>query len=468
MAKVNVWGYNVIRAGDQEEARIIASNPGVLVVISNFEQALRFKRALPSCEVVYRHYPDDKIWERMTPQKYFEQHSHFSTEGILVQVGNEDAPADLEAYGQWVLQILKMARSTSARFAVMPFSVGRPPDHDRDYNRLLPVFREMAQNPGKHAWIPHEYFNRLITDQPGQEYLIGRFTRALRACDAAGIPRPLTLIGEFGPALDMNPLNGWKNAGVDQNTVIEQMRLAARQFYVPNKVAVALFAWRPYRPFELFDLATEPGIVGEVERQSFVFDPASTAPPIEVKPFPDIPEPGDSRWKRHVVRHDLVNFRAEPRIGNNVQGMTAKDDIIHVAEGVTYPEGDMEWFALMTQDGKIGWSRRPPFTADPQTESIVTSSGAGGTGTGGQLGGVVAPPPPPPPPITGIHLEADEARAMIQRHLRQAELYEQSSQTELAEMEANRKQAERFQELARNERQQAETLQTKLSQQGNQ
>lgn len=450
MANVNLWGFNVIRAPEQDQARLISLNPGVLVVIGDLQLALRFKRALPDCEVIYRHYPDDRIWTKMTPQRYFDEHSRYSVDGVVVQVGNEDDLDNLEPYVRWTVDLLRLARSGGARFGVMPFSVGRPPNHEQDYKRLLPVFQEMAAQPGKHLWLPHEYFDRRVADQPGHEYIIGRFMRAWRACDEAGLPRPKTIIGEFGPAAGMNPLKGWKDAGVDSNALIEQMRAAAQRWYAANGVAVALFAWKPYRPFESFDLSTEEQILTEIGRHSFVIqkDDVIAAKPVE---YPAIPAADDPRWQRCLVIHTYVNLRSEPRIAENITGATQKDEMVFVADGVSLPEGDKEWRVIRKLDGTVGWSRRPPLEFIPQPEAVVTEELA------------VVHDVPLDVEQPEILPDAAALEEKIRLHLRQAELFVEAAQKERDMAESSRKQAERFEEAAVNERKQAQLFQEMLA-----
>jgi hypothetical protein len=439
MSAVNLWGFNVVRASNEDQARIVALKPGVLVVIGDFQLALRFKRALPDCEVIYRHYPDDRIWTKMTPQRYFDEHSRFSVDGIVVQVGNEDELDDLEKYVHWNVDLLRLVRSRPTRFAVMPFSVGRPPNHERDYQRLLPVFQEMAAQPGKHLWIPHEYFDRQIADEPGQEYIVGRFLRAWRACDAAGIPRPHTVIGEFGPAAGMNPLKGWKAAGVDRAALVEQMRVAAQRWYAANGVAVALFAWRPFGPFEAFDLATEPQILAEIGQRLFVLRGGQGGGESPAPDYPKMPAPDEGGWQRAQVTHTFVNLRAEPRIADNVTGATQKDEVVYIAEGVTFPDGENQWLVVRKLDGTMGWSRRLPFDFVPQPEPVVAD--------------VLSTAPvsePTPAPATPL-FERALVEQKIRLHLRQADLLDESARSAL-------EQAARLKESAENERKQAQLL----------
>lgn len=362
---VNVFGYNIVRVSAEREAQIIAARPGLMVEITDHDRARRFKAALPDSWIVYRAYPDDNIWSTMTPAQYHAEFGKWSIDGLFIQVGNEDAPDDLNAYVEWNLELLRLARGAGVRYAVMPFSTGKPKRHETDYAQLLPVFREMENQPGQHLWLPHEYYDMIVR---ADEWLVGRYRRAWAECDRAGVARPLTAIGEFAVAVGLNPHKGWKDAG-SRAVQAEQIKLAAALFYQPDNVPVALFAEQPYAPFTGFDTSREAEINQVVNDRHFIID------------LGDGTGGGDNYQPGIVTADPQLRLRAAPSTSASFIAWLPKDAIIdYQPEPVTLTSGH-KWVQVRW-NGVEGWSSQgeakaggltfiKPYTPPPEPEPPV-------------------------------------------------------------------------------------------------
>lgn len=352
---MNLFGFNTIRTDAEDEARIVAMRPSVIRETGDWSRALRFKAMLPDSIIVFRAYVtdrDDYDWKQFSPEAYDRENvSRYAEGGIYLQVGNEDMGPDLDLYIAWNLELLRMQRGRTTRLALLPFPVGNPPRYDTDYNKLLPIFEEMARpDNNRHLFIPNEYWpHDASLSEIAAGHYIGRFQRAWEACDRVGIPRPKTVIGECGPVVrrDDNSLDAYRGWGAVTHVAefaLEQMRAVAN-FYQKLSVPVALFAWKPYAPFEqYYDISKYSWAVEFVENGGFMVNPNTQTQnnSIEI----------EYQRGRTTVR---LSLRVSPTTAADRVTTMPQDVLIDYAPGQPIQADGYEWVRVRYNE-MSGWS----------------------------------------------------------------------------------------------------------------
>lgn len=221
-----------------------ASKAGAVLVMDNPARAQQIKRLLPNAAVVHRTYSvHDQHWHdrradgswTFPPAKWIADHRGTVGNGVYLQVFNEPAPFNLDAFLTWIEEVT--AAAPDVPLALPAWAVGNP--HDKDittgvYDRLLRVIGR------KNALLVHEYFR----DDPQVEYpwLCGRFEFWLDRAEAIGLPPPTILVGEWGRDVAGGLNDGFRGAGWSPAYYGRLLVDTHRAIYLPHRVPTMVFA----------------------------------------------------------------------------------------------------------------------------------------------------------------------------------------------------------------------------------
>lgn len=220
------------------------SNAGAVLIMDNPARAQAIKRLLPNAAVVHRTYsPHDPHWHdrradgswTFPPTQWIADHRGTVGNGVYLQVFNEPAPVNVDAFLNWIEEVV--AAAPDVPLALPAWAVGNP--HDKDitagkYDRLLRVIC------GTHnALLGHEYFK----DDPQAEYpwLCGRFEFWLDRAEALDLPPPTILIGEWGRDVAGGLNDGFRGAGWSPAYYGRLLVDTHRAIYLPHRVRTMVF-----------------------------------------------------------------------------------------------------------------------------------------------------------------------------------------------------------------------------------
>lgn len=233
------------------------SNAGAVLVMDNPARAQQIKRLLPNAAIVHRTYsPHDPHWHDrradgswvFPPAQWIEDHRETVGNGVYLQVFNEPAPINVDAFLTWLEECAAAAQGVP--LALPAWAVGNP--HDKDitagkFDRLLRLVCGTSN-----ALLLHEYFR----DDPAAEYpwLCGRFEFWLDRAKALGLPPPTILVGEYGRDVAGGIADGWRDAGWTAEHYADLLIDTHRTLYLPHGVRVMVFAcgrgadsrWQPW------------------------------------------------------------------------------------------------------------------------------------------------------------------------------------------------------------------------------
>lgn len=222
------------------------SNAGALLVMDNPARAQQIKRLLPNAAVVHRTYsPHDQHWHdrradgswTFPPAQWIADHRGTVGNGVYLQVFNEPAPINLDAFFRWLEELIAVAPDVP--LALPAWAVGNP--HDKDitagkYDRLLRLVCGTIN-----ALLVHEYFK----DDPYSEYpwLCGRFEFWLDRAEALGLPAPTILVGEYGRDVAGGVNDGFRGAGWSPTFYGRLLVDVHRALYLPYRVRTMVFGY---------------------------------------------------------------------------------------------------------------------------------------------------------------------------------------------------------------------------------
>lgn len=325
--------------------------------------AHRIKRELPTIRIILRYWPDDGNWvkpEYRDPRAWYAAFKQYMDMGFVMLTDNESVTQDMRPYADWQAAIIKLAIPDNNAVAAGRFSTGTPDDGSQGqqhYPQLDPMWYALAeskanQEPGKESiWSPNEYFNKPDASSGGH---LQRYLNGWKRCDLEGVPRPTTVIGEYGECIDYKPAQGYKLLGV---TGRPAARIGIDHFnlwYRPHGVDVLWFSMGAWGQRGSFNVLDDPDFLKEVED---AYGRGEIVVKTKTKKLA-MPKPTDARSARRVK----VTFRSPYR---NLRDGAGQDytDIGNIRNGSTLTMFDplvtgtdgLRWSWAENVDGRNGW-----------------------------------------------------------------------------------------------------------------
>lgn len=229
-------------------AHLVVLKPRNLVVqvAAKREQALawsrRVKDALPPTRVIRRLHldnaPDDG---RLARHKHgwdaYAEIAQYAEGGrFALYLDNEPGTDNLYRYAQKTAEAMDAAGREGVSLVVGGFSTATP--HETRFEELEAMWRAFARWPGLHVNGPHIY-------DPQNADAPWHFMRphwGLLACDALGLPRPETMITEFGVAFDSQGHRGWHETGWSAEKYVAQITKWWKRYYEPFNIDLCIFS----------------------------------------------------------------------------------------------------------------------------------------------------------------------------------------------------------------------------------
>ncbi len=438
---LNVHGANV-----PDKPRLLdylkKTAPSWVVIMDNLDLAREIKALLPSCNVVFRAWPDDDLVNQHTPEVW-----------VSIAKARLQGAADLWCYGgnemgfsdktlEWTAKVIEAAAKIGLKVVVGNWSAGTPEPSDWQ----KPMARKIIELANTHRQFVaiglHEYCCGIVTsgilNPPAVHPLLwprnitglnlwhlGRYTFLVRACQKMDIPLPRLVVTEFGFD-DMSDVAAWRDSLVKtdgyrnirgwkscvnqwqqwghwrtpQQALHEQYRYAEDVFYAnPAIEGVCIFSWGASSPeWSQFDVSDA------LEFQSLMIEP-TTRPPI--------PKPG-----RYIISETAkgMNVRDDAKENAPIQVTLQTGQRLTVLPGEPRSTQNYDWFqvdgvAIVTvDDGNNvsntqiknfhGWSAATKSTTlKPDIEPVPTE-------------------PPPAPILTTMEKEIiDGLTAICQKYM---------------------------------------------------
>lgn len=241
---MNPIGINILSQYVQNQAALItylkASNPAAVVVMDSPALAQQIKAMLPQCTVIHRAFnANDPHWETATtPQAWLTANAPAATNGIVIQAYNEPAPGNLDAFFDWIVELVAICPA-NITLAFPAFAVGNPNENDilnGVYDRLLRIICGT-----RHWLILHEY----IKTDPAQEapYLCGRFIFWLARAKTLKLSIPKIVIAEHGRDVGGGKNDGWKGVGWTEQQYFDLLAKAQTTLYQMFNIPVCVYCW---------------------------------------------------------------------------------------------------------------------------------------------------------------------------------------------------------------------------------
>jgi hypothetical protein len=373
---------------------LATSNAGAALVMDNPARAQAIKRLLPNAAVVHRTYsPHDPHWHDrradgswvFPPAQWIADHRGTVGNGVYLQVFNEPAPVNVDAFLTWLEECAAAAQGVP--LALPAWAVGNPHDKDITAGKFDRLLRLVCGTPN--ALLTHEYFR----DDPAAEYpwLCGRFEFWLDRAEALGLPPPTILVGEYGRDVAGGIADGWRDTGWTPTHYADLLIDTHRALYLPHGVRVMVFAcgrgaasrWQPW------NIEGEPDILNPIAEYNRM-----TQPPTD---------------QRTAIASIALRLRPEP--GTTKAAVT------------TIPEGAEITVWLSPVEAKEGYDWINAQWGDDKGWIILAYKGAP-TFVVQALPEEPPPVDPDPPPIFSVWLTIDELRQSLALELEAAQLYD--------------------------------------------
>lgn len=350
-------GYNLLLDAAIDEAHLRALQPGALVVVSSWDRARAIKELLPETSVSYRHWPDDNIHRRMTPQQWVDAHAQFAEAGVIVQADNEPATDNLPQLAQWYADVMDGAGERGMAVAVGSFSTGNP--HHERYHELEPMWRALERWHDLHVWSPHEYFD--VQVDRSMTWHVGRFLFGWQACVRLGLRRPRTLIGELAVAQGMDAGRGWKAAGLSETQYADELEKAAHFYSRHGVLGACIFSLGKLGGWDSFDVQGEPVLQQRLialSAQLRSASPVPISPPTHDAESVPVDDPG---WYAVTAQSPYIysRVRAAPTVYATEVGRVSEAMSVQIAPAQRQPGADDPSYTWMPIRSALwdGWIR---------------------------------------------------------------------------------------------------------------
>jgi len=325
--------------------------------------AARIKRELPNTRIILRYWPDDGNWvkaEYKDPRAWYAAFKQYMDMGYVMLTDNESVTADMKPYAEWQAAIIRLAMADGNAVAAGRFSTGTPDNGSQGndhYAQLDPMWYALAesravQGTGKESiWSPNEYYNKPSGSSAGHLF---RYMNGWKRCDQEGIPRPPTVIGEFGMCIDYKPAQGYKLLGITGRPAARMGIDHFNLWHRPQGVDVMWYSMGVWGIQGSFNVLDDPDFLKEVED---AYGRGEIVVKVQTKKLP-MPKPDNARNARRVK----VSFRSPYR---NLRDGAGQDytDIGNIKNGSTLTMFDplvvgtdgLRWAWGEDVDGRNGW-----------------------------------------------------------------------------------------------------------------
>lgn len=337
-------------------------------------EAERVREWLPGTLVIVRLWPDDNQSERMTPAEWHARYQPHLRRGLIYLADNEPplhgGREAIEPRARWYAELIERVCGDGHSLIVGNFAPGTPPDHERDYQALLPMFRALAEHRGRAYWGPHAYYD----PQTMEADYFWKFRRPLyfggRVCRAAGLPLPTTIYTEAGIAVAADGGRGWRLAGISAGEYARQLlQLQARlRDDEGAHVPFCAFCWGPWDVTPSFGLHDAPEFQRALVR-ALAENPAPQPAPQPIPQTDPQPDPPpefiappripDRLADARLAAGPALNIRSGPGRRYPVIGrLPAEQESVRVeTHRLPDEEGCYEW-DFVEGDGRRGWVAR--------------------------------------------------------------------------------------------------------------
>ena len=414
--------------------------------MDNLQLAREVKALLPSCNVIYRVWPDDGLPEEAPEAWVARRRNEIGDADVWCYTTNE--PPFVPQLFDWHVRAMREALRVGLKLCVFNLGVGSPePD---DWGAAHEVLRLLAARPDMFVLGLHEYAcATAVSGARGFEAIAGafklwpanlreraplwhcgRFQFLVDYCARQEMRPPRIVITEAGfddlqdvrawtDTLLRTPpytdIRGWKTlrsqwqawwpAWDAEQAYYEQVKYLARALYANSPVeGVLLFAWNANPSQEQFDLSEALTFQRLLEGDANV--------PVDINP--DInPSVDDARWQPYIAQAAPAGtrIRQNPSTASTaLVTIVGAIDVHHIpfdaltpAEQARAQQGDKRWHVLKIDTSQVvGWAREDVIKLTPKTAPAPPSE--------------PKPEPEPPTYITPAMLQAvvDALRAELQ------------------------------------------------------
>lgn len=282
---------------DELDQFLNALRPDAILVLNDWNWALRFAAMLPATKVIFRLENKDvegELWKHLTPQAYFDGMKAYMHPRIILNVGNEPDGklplGDLKAMVAWYVEVMRLFAEAGIAIAVPAWGSGNPLlswfADDAAWSILKPLFDAFERFP-QHYLNLHSYFNR-----DGLQIGNGHIGRHQQIADAL-VKRektiPSMLISEYGgDAINglpgpWNVAFGETDVGEDRygDLLVQGQQTAFNQHYVKGLLAYCWGAYAEWRNYNLSKAKRVQAKMIAANQQSQTPDAMPVTTPIE-------------------------------------------------------------------------------------------------------------------------------------------------------------------------------------------
>lgn len=344
------FGLNILGQYVRNQAALMAwllnAKPAVSVVMDSPSLAASIKRALPTTMVIHRAYhpQDHRFHEWMTPQQFLSAFAPSATDGVALQVLNEPASGDVDAFLTWLEGIVD-ACPPELTLVLANFSVGNPNEQDilaGKYDRLIHLVATTRHKLGL-----HEYFR--VNPYGESPWYCGRFQfwdeRAAKL-GYTDFAKKNIAITEHGRDVGGGKNDGWHGVGWTEESYVSVLK-TAQGIYDPYEVPVCIYCWGTgagddWISFDIQDAATLQSLLAQYNKEH---------PMTEATSYP----PGTNPIDAEVVL-DGVNLRAWPSTGGMKLRVLRAGERVTVYEQPSIWRDGYYWIRVHTEAGEDGWA----------------------------------------------------------------------------------------------------------------
>lgn len=362
-----------------------------------FDLALKFaertRQLCPDTRVILRQWPDDGLWKLMTPEAYIERRvmpllSWLRQHQIILMPDNESIEADMRPYAEWMAKVIHMNHALGLQTAYGRTAVGNP--REDQYAQMDAMWKASAACNG--IYSPNEYFNHPNLSSGGA---VARYRLAhARAKQVTGVI-PITVIGEFGMAIEYNPHRGFRSLGMSEQAYADLVVNWYKDWYQPYGAHVCVFCaggrqGSPWRYSFAVGSEFNARLLERVPPRPAPITPESPTRPdpapidVNIPEAPIAPHIGPSRREAQVVifrtsATNAIAIRNAPRHGAAVIGRIYDQALgrvvhpIHLLPEETYPEvapdGSTHLWLPVEVSGVKGWV----FDPELDTEALFSA-----------------------------------------------------------------------------------------------
>lgn len=341
-----------------------------LTAAARYDQApdviRRMRATVPGIRVIWRgwksdDWKDEGMWQNHTPQEWYNYrvvpHKAFLKEHqVILCADNESGTNDAIGYARWQAEVTELLAADGLQHAALRTSTGTPAESK--YADLEVAYRAIAKRGG--ILSPNEYASNVQSESAGN---IARYKLHWAQFDRLGLPRPVTVIGEFAILKTIaSAYDGYPTFGMGG----EQYGRAAinldAAWYTPFGVWACLYSFGAWgNGLGVQDDEAFLKVIEDHYRAN-PNPPISQQPPIVVQPPP--PPSSTPVTPPHLSSPAVVrlkgfkganNVRCGPGLNYQPVGVIRAGDVIVAFQGTVRSGGEYQWIYIRNKDGQVGW-----------------------------------------------------------------------------------------------------------------